>query len=348
MTDKNEVVVKQEEKASLTDLCAAKFHIDPDRMYDLVAKTMITKKSADGPILPEEVAMVMHAMNKYDKDPIMKQLAAFFSKGKLQIMMVHDGWIDEVNKAGSRGFMGITLTESEDLVDVPGTNKKAPVWVEGVGKWTPGANRVDVVYRARFDEWFVPGDNWRTRPSHRIGMKAYDQTARLALGIGLSDEVDRDQFDHMDRGQVRQAASDATQQAMDNLTATMAGGELSEDEAKEVFPEEEPTMVDESDVTPPKLDDFLPVDNATPEPSESPESDDLPEDPEIPAEEEVQAQVPKRAAKVVPSKSKLVCCVPDCGVGRPLVLCAGCKELFCKDHHGNGDRCPACTEGASA
>jgi hypothetical protein len=190
-------------KLSLTETVASKFGIDPNRMFDLVAKTMISKGRNDGPATKEEVAVVMHIMNKYDLDPLLKQLHAFMSQGKLQVMLGYDGWVAQVRRAHGSGLMGITFRESDELVQVPGTAHKVPAWIEATADWVPSAGRSPTVYKAFFSEWFVSGDNWRARPYHRLRMKAYCQCVREALGIGLSDEVDRDQFQWMDDADVR-------------------------------------------------------------------------------------------------------------------------------------------------
>jgi len=201
---------QQAPRSMLVEELANRWGIDAGRMFELVSKTMISKRREDGPASKEEVAMVMHVMRQYDLDPILKQLHAFISDGRLQIMLGYDGWVKEVNKARAGGCLGISLRDSEAMVKVPGTTHECPAWVEATLTWATALGRVPTVYKAMFSEWFVPNQNWKARPYHRLRMKAYCQAAREGLGIGLADEVDRDQFQWRDDPDARMQEATAT------------------------------------------------------------------------------------------------------------------------------------------
>jgi hypothetical protein len=181
-------------RSALVEELAGKWGIDSGRMFNLVAKTMISKRESDGPVSVEEVAVVMHVMRQYDLDPLLKQLHAFVTDGKLQVMLGYDGWVRQVNRARKDGVLGVGFRESPDEVKVPGGTNVCPSWIEATLHWSPTSGRLPTSYRAYFGEWFVPNKNWRDRPYHRLRMKAFCQVAREALGIGLSDEIDYEQM----------------------------------------------------------------------------------------------------------------------------------------------------------
>lgn len=181
-------------RSALVEELAGKWGIDSGRMFNLVAKTMISKRDSDGPVTVEEVAVVMHVMRQYDLDPLLKQLHAFVTEGKLQVMLGYDGWVRQVNKARGAGVLGVGFSVSPDEVKVPGGTNVCPSWIEATLHWAPETGRFPTTYRAYFGEWFVPNKNWRDRPYHRLRMKAFCQVAREGLGIGLSDEIDHEQM----------------------------------------------------------------------------------------------------------------------------------------------------------
>lgn len=231
-------------RSPLVEDLAARFGVDPGRMFDLVSKTMINKRPQDGPVTKEEVAMVMHVMRQYDVDPIIKQLHAFVTDGRLQVMLGYDGWVKQVNQARASGCLGVEFNESGERVKVPQTNLECPRWVEATLRWSPKIGRVPTVYRAQFEEWFVPNANWRARPYHRLRMKAYCQAAREALGIGLCDELDIEQIQWQADHDGRLAAATAARSGSiaEGLTARLEAlralaDERAPVEAAEGFPE---------------------------------------------------------------------------------------------------------------
>lgn len=260
-------------RSALTEQLSTRWGIDPGRMFDLVAKTMIHKKASDGDVTKEEVAMVMHVMQQYDLDPVMRQLHAFISEGKLQIMLGYDGWVKEVNKARANGCMGISLVDSQETIKVPGQQTTCPRWVEATLHWLPTMNRLPTVYRAVFEEWFVGNANWKGKPYHRLRMKAYCQAAREGLGIGLADEVDRDQFEMMGNPDARfEAATQARTESIrgrleaisyDPEPETIVDGEAPDepqDEPDEPEPQDEPDG--DLEAPEPELEDDEPIDDA--------------------------------------------------------------------------------------
>lgn len=257
-------------RSPLVDELSNRWGIDSGRMFDLVSKTMITKGRDEGPPTKEEVAVVMHVMRQYDLDPLLRQLHAFTSKGKLQVMLGYDGWVREVNKHRANGLMGITFAESPETIEVPGTKLKVPEWIEATAVWTEMARRLPTSYRAYFAEWFVPGDQWRTRPYHRLRMKAYCQCAREALGIGLADEVDRDQFDWQDNpaARMQEATAARTGAVTDRLKAFTAEYEVAEEDV---------VVPDDSSQAYGGAEDASPCDE-TPEPSSPQEGAQEPTD----------------------------------------------------------------------
>ena len=313
----NELIAAKQ-VVSLTDQCAMKFGVDPERMLELVKKTMISKK---GEITNAEVAMVLHVMNKYDKDPILKQIHAFENKGKLNIMMGYDGWVDEVGKAASRGFLGISFTrESEQEVEVPNSGgKMVPAWIEAFGSWAPETGRTPTVYRCYFNEWFVDNENWRSRPYHRYRMKAYCQCAREALGIGLSDPVDYDQFHQVSHKDV----TESTDQVMDNLKKIMDGERVFKKElTKEIIEAgPSPLLIKDDELPPDASGSFVSDDNSG------------------------HTEVAEQGNLGLGVKSGPVCSVSGCGSVDGVTICPDCKELYCESQYVDGDKCKICSGG---
>ena len=198
-------------------------------MFDLVANTMISKK---GVVTKEEVAVVMHVMNKYDLDPLTKQLHAFESKGKIQLVVGYDGWVALANRQSN--FAGVTYECSEDTVDVPAGKGviTVPLWIEGICNTT---DRKPVTVRANFWEWFIPNHNvWSKYPYRRLQQKAYAMAVRECFGIGLADTADQEQLERMDdtAGQIASHTEDTKEDLKVRLAQAVA--DIEEADVEEV------------------------------------------------------------------------------------------------------------------
>ena len=203
------------ETRMLTDVLAEQYHIKPVDLYNIVAKNIIHVGPGESLPSTAEVYHVMTTMARYDLDPWMKQIHAFRHKGKLQVMMGYDGWVQKANQYP--GYVGTKYKYSEDEVDVPGVHgKKCWKWVECT---VYSKERTPTVVRAYFDEWYVPNGNWKQYTRNRLRQKAFTMAVREHCGIAMWDEADREQFQYHETS--AEIISEKTSERKDAMAAKL-------------------------------------------------------------------------------------------------------------------------------
>lgn len=136
-----------------------------------------------------ELAIVSGVCAKYDLNPMVKECAAFISGGKLQVVLMIDGWYRIVNRQPD--FDGV---EFDDNLDANGQltaitcrmyikNRSRPVVV------------TEYLSECRQDR----SDVWKKYPARMLRHKAYIQCARMTFGI--SEMVDNDEADRIKAGE---------------------------------------------------------------------------------------------------------------------------------------------------
>lgn len=127
-----------------------------------------------------ELAIVSGVAAKYQLNPLVKEMAAFVSGGKLQVMVMIDGWYKMVNRQPE--FDGVEFEDKFDGDKIVAVtckmylrNRSRPVSVTEY-----------------FEECNDPKSSvWKKWPARMLRHKAYIQAARMAFGI--SEVIDDDE-----------------------------------------------------------------------------------------------------------------------------------------------------------
>jgi hypothetical protein len=187
---KNEVAVqeaKKQEKVSLLQTMSNRLSLEPDKLLTILKTQIITVRDTDPPPTNEECALVLHTMNKYELDPMVKQIYAFRSRGKLQIVIGYDGWVRIAKKQPD--YLGIEYEEGPMIAVPNGNGRKVPEWLKG--KIISKGERLPTSFPVYFLEWYNPGnDSNKKRPYHHLRMKCFTQHVREHFGIAALDEQD--------------------------------------------------------------------------------------------------------------------------------------------------------------
>jgi len=132
-----------------------------------------------------ELVVVSGVCSKYGLNPLVKECAAFVSGGKLQVVVMVDGWYKMVNRQET--FDGV---EFEDAFDSNGKIKSITCKMHLTNRSRP------VCVTEYFDECNDPKSNvWKRWPNRMLRHKAYIQAARIAFGI--SEIIDNDEADRI-------------------------------------------------------------------------------------------------------------------------------------------------------
>ena len=167
-----------------------------EEIKEVLSGMIVSAKNQHGSVATNaELAIVTGVAAKYDLNPLVKEMAAFVSGGKLQVTVMIDGWYKMVNRQPT--FDGV---EFDDHIDANGkltaitcrmylTNRTRPVTVtEYLAECRKTGNGADV---------------WNKWPSRMLRHKAYIQAARMAFGI--SEIVDPDEADRIKESEPAQS-----------------------------------------------------------------------------------------------------------------------------------------------
>ena len=136
-----------------------------------------------------ELAIVSGVCAKYDLNPMVKECAAFISGGKLQVVLMIDGWYRIVNRQPD--FDGV---EFDDHLDANGalTAITCRMYIKGRGR---PVVVTEYLSECRQDR----SDVWKKYPARMLRHKAYIQCARMTFGI--SEMVDSDEAERIKAGE---------------------------------------------------------------------------------------------------------------------------------------------------
>lgn len=159
--------------------------VSTEEINNVLSGMIISAKNQRGAVAsPAELAVVAGVCSKYGLNPLVKECAAFISDGKLQVIVMIDGYYAIVNRQPN--FDGV---EFDDHLD-------------DKGKITAITCKMYIKNRSRpvcvteyLSECFNPKSSvWKKWPARMIRHKAYIQAARMAFGFSElldTDEVDR-------------------------------------------------------------------------------------------------------------------------------------------------------------
>ena len=188
-------------KVSILASFAAKFNIDPTALYDVLVNTVIKGKDGRQPTNAEVAGFLMVA-NKYNLDPLLRQITAFVGKdGGIYPVVGIDGHVALAQM--NEKYDGCEIIWSSEIIEreieyedwgpVKGQKIKKKTTIR-VPEWC----QVNVFVKGRghnggfpeyFDECYRNTEQWRTKPRRMLMHKAFIQNARYALSItGIYDE----------------------------------------------------------------------------------------------------------------------------------------------------------------
>lgn len=178
---------------SLSEIMAKKFNVTPAFLMKCLKDTVFKQKDGAPPITDEQMFMLLHVANKYNLDPIMKQLYAFPSKNGIEPFVGIDGWATMINREPL--YDGMEFKESEKTIKVDGANGEAPEWIEcsiykkGQSRPTTIKERLTESYKPPFKKGdYISKGPWQTHTSRMLRHKSIIQCARIAFGISIADE----------------------------------------------------------------------------------------------------------------------------------------------------------------
>lgn len=208
---------------SLLDAMSQRLSMKPDALLAIIKNQIISvnRKYDQSPITNEECALVLHTMHKYGLDPMVRQVYAFRSKGRLQIVVGYDGWIKIVQSR--REHLGFQITAVGPDIKVPGNKygMMIPMWMEGK---IESEGRIPTSFRIYFLEWFDPNnDIWVAKPYHRYRMKLFIQHAREHYGISLMDDIDAEYVMRAPETRLAQRLEDSLPARKESITKRLQG-----------------------------------------------------------------------------------------------------------------------------
>lgn len=172
------------------ELVAANVGATTEEVTEVIKGMIISSKNQHGAGATDaEMAIVASVCAKYGLNPLVKECAAFVSGGKLQMVVMIDGFYKVVNRQPD--FDGVTFEdhfdEKGDLVSITCSmhlkNRSHPVTV------------TEYLKECKDPKSSV----WTKWPGRMLRHKAYIQCARMAFG--LTEMVDNDEADRIRSGE---------------------------------------------------------------------------------------------------------------------------------------------------
>lgn len=203
------------QKPSVLGALSQKLNIDPQKLQVVLKRTVFSHCKTD-----EEFITMCMVANKYDLDPILKEIYAFPNKTGAVVPIVGvDGWIKIMNREPN--FDGIEFDEGDDYC-------KAIIYRKDRSHPTAATEWMDECNRGT--------DPWKRWPKRMLRHKAMIQAARLAFGFaGIYDE---DEAARIVESEARRAiqASEPAKKSLAEVAAKAAGRTVETDKAEVVEP----------------------------------------------------------------------------------------------------------------
>ncbi|QHJ80339.1 MAG: hypothetical protein [Bacteriophage sp.] len=164
--------------------------VSVEDVTDVLKGMIISAKNQHGSTASNaELAVVSGVCAKYDLNPMVKECAAFISGGKLQVVLMIDGWYRIVNRQPN--FDGV---EFDDHID-----DKGALTAITCKMYIKGRSRPVVVTEYMAECRDGKSSVWQKWPARMLRHKAYIQCARMTFGI--SDMIDNDEASRITQGE---------------------------------------------------------------------------------------------------------------------------------------------------
>lgn len=171
--------------------------VDIEETKTVLKNMIISAKNQHGSVATDaELAIISSTCAKYDLNPLVKECAAFISGGKMQVVLMIDGWYRIVNRQES--FDGV---EFQDHLDAQGQLTAITCQMYIKGRSRP-VTVTEYLAECRQDK----SDVWKKYPARMLRHKAYIQCARMTFGI--SEMIDEDEA-----GRIRSGEKDVSPSA---------------------------------------------------------------------------------------------------------------------------------------
>lgn len=162
--------------------------VSVEDVTDVLKGMIISAKNQHGSTASNaELAVVSGVCAKYDLNPMVKECAAFISGGKLQVVLMIDGWYRIVNRQPN--FDGV---EFDDHIDDKGALSAITCKM-----YIKGRSRPVVVTEYMNECRDAKSSVWQKWPARMLRHKAYIQCARMTFGI--SDMIDNDEANRIEK-----------------------------------------------------------------------------------------------------------------------------------------------------
>jgi len=170
--------VTTQNKPKLLEVMAGRLGVEPGAMLQILKNTVIKPQRNGKEATNEEVQAFLIVANKYELNPLTREIFAFESNGAIIPIVSIDGWSTLVNR--NEHFDGCEFeTEHDDKGNVASITCK----IYDKRRSRP------IAVTEYLSECSRPSNPWRTMPHRMLRHKAFMQAARLAFGLsGIYDE----------------------------------------------------------------------------------------------------------------------------------------------------------------
>ena len=178
MTTKTEtaLAVKYEGKTNALTLMAQRLSVDPDKLMNTLKATVF--KGATN----EELLTLVAVSQKYNLDPLTRQIFGFPSKGGIQPVVSVDGWLHILNSQPQ--FDGMEFEYADDAQGKPVS-------------CTAIVHRKDRSHPTKVTEYFSEcsrnTEPWKQFPRRMLRHKVVKEAARVAFGVSGITDIDEAQ-----------------------------------------------------------------------------------------------------------------------------------------------------------
>jgi phage recombination protein Bet len=170
--------VTTQNKPKLLEVMAGRLGVEPGAMLQILKNTVIKPQRNGKEATNEEVQAFLIVANKYELNPLTREIFAFESNGAIIPIVSIDGWSTLVNR--NEHFDGCEFeTEHDDKGNAASITCK----IYDKRRSRP------IAVTEYLSECSRPSNPWRTMPRRMLRHKAFMQAARLAFGLsGIYDE----------------------------------------------------------------------------------------------------------------------------------------------------------------
>ena len=166
------------EKPKLLSVMATRLGVEPENMLRILKNTCIKPTRGGKEATNEEVQAFLIVANRYDLNPLTREIFAFESNGSIIPIVSIDGWATLVNR--NENFDGCDF-ETAHGADGNLLSITCRIYDKRRGR--------PVAVTEYLAECQRPSQPWRTMPHRMLRHKAFMQAARLAFGLsGIYDE----------------------------------------------------------------------------------------------------------------------------------------------------------------